>query len=383
MTSYNDALRGYAHSVLKRDAFRCRYCGWDGSQWPNWLYLSWDHLLPKGHPQRDDERYIVCACRFCNECCNRTKFQVDGRAPEEIVEAKRAAINKVRNDYFQFWDSEGPEPPRMSGMFDSSKTRVQPVFKQLERRDPTGASWIEPLCRLGSRASSALPERAPWAGKLSEPPKFEYGCDAPEEFLRWLIEHADQLDRKRLVRGETETHKKRAALLDGCHATRVEALARLDKEGGGKSGPGQWQVFEGTTMVDCALFCEHATLFVEGKRIEPHLTGRVEWYAKRHQVVRNLDCLRVRQRPARRYVLTVVEQGTPLEGEAAQLDSSAPLFSESLPHLNADEVEGLRQHYLGYTTWQRIAETFGDLTLPVTTQEAHALGFAHNTDSSA
>ena len=28
---FGDALRGYAHSILKRDDFTCRYCGLDGN----------------------------------------------------------------------------------------------------------------------------------------------------------------------------------------------------------------------------------------------------------------------------------------------------------------------------------------------------------------
>ncbi|HUZ00745.1 MAG TPA: hypothetical protein VMU89_10365 [Thermomicrobiaceae bacterium] len=37
---FTDALRGYAYDVLKRDGFRCRYFGWDGSLWSNWLFMS-------------------------------------------------------------------------------------------------------------------------------------------------------------------------------------------------------------------------------------------------------------------------------------------------------------------------------------------------------
>ncbi len=33
------ALRGYVHSTLKQDGFRCRYCGLDGTIWADWLYL--------------------------------------------------------------------------------------------------------------------------------------------------------------------------------------------------------------------------------------------------------------------------------------------------------------------------------------------------------
>lgn len=101
---YSDSLRGYAHAVLIRDNFTCRYCGLDGRSWPNWLYLSWDHLLPHGHPRRDDVEFIVAACRFCNECHNRSKWI--GETAEAIVEEKRLAIAARRAEYQRFWDEQ-------------------------------------------------------------------------------------------------------------------------------------------------------------------------------------------------------------------------------------------------------------------------------------
>lgn len=65
MAKFNDAHRGRAFTILERDNFVCTYCGWDCKIWPNWLYLSWDHLLPIGHPHRYDSEYIVAACIFC------------------------------------------------------------------------------------------------------------------------------------------------------------------------------------------------------------------------------------------------------------------------------------------------------------------------------
>lgn len=106
MPKFNDALRGYAHLVLQRDGFKCRYCGLDGSQWPNWLYLSWDHLLPIGHPQRDNPDFIVAACRFCNEAYNRTIFPVEGKTPEELVEQKKPFVLRKRAEYKCFFDKE-------------------------------------------------------------------------------------------------------------------------------------------------------------------------------------------------------------------------------------------------------------------------------------
>jgi 5-methylcytosine-specific restriction endonuclease McrA len=106
MVKYGDALRGYAHIVLKRDGYTCRYCGLDGTIWPNWLYLSWDHLLPKGHPQRDDPAYIVAACRFCNEAHNRTIWDVADKTPKELVEQKKPFVEAKHAEYKTFWEKE-------------------------------------------------------------------------------------------------------------------------------------------------------------------------------------------------------------------------------------------------------------------------------------
>ncbi len=72
MTKFTDSLRGYAYEILKRDGFKCRYCGLEGSKdFDSWLALSWDHLLPKGHPERDNPDFIVAACNFCNGADNK------------------------------------------------------------------------------------------------------------------------------------------------------------------------------------------------------------------------------------------------------------------------------------------------------------------------
>jgi 5-methylcytosine-specific restriction endonuclease McrA len=93
MARFTDALRGYAFAVHQRNGFKCRYCGLDGTQSvENWLTLSRDHLLPKGHPERENDEYIVTACKFCNTADNRyfdhapaRGLQFDGMTPEELI----------------------------------------------------------------------------------------------------------------------------------------------------------------------------------------------------------------------------------------------------------------------------------------------------------
>jgi len=80
MASLGGSVGDYSFAVHKRDGFRCRYCGLDGSvSFTNWLCVCRDHLLPKGHPNRDDPDYMVTACLFCN---NADTFYFPYAAPE-------------------------------------------------------------------------------------------------------------------------------------------------------------------------------------------------------------------------------------------------------------------------------------------------------------
>ena len=111
MPAYTDALRGYGFPIHQRDEFLCKYCGWDCSLWPNWLYLSVDHLLPKGHALRDSDDYIVTSCLFCNTADNwyfshaeKRGLKFDGMFDDELVEQRRPYVTRVRQDYRTFWE---------------------------------------------------------------------------------------------------------------------------------------------------------------------------------------------------------------------------------------------------------------------------------------
>lgn len=112
MAGFTDALRGYAHPVHKRDGFKCRYCGLDGTQsFGNWLSLSWDHLLPKNNPNREDLDFIVTACMFCNTADNRYFDQAekrglrfDGLTPDELVAQRLGYVERTRRSYHDFWE---------------------------------------------------------------------------------------------------------------------------------------------------------------------------------------------------------------------------------------------------------------------------------------
>jgi len=109
--SFTDALRGYALPVHQRDRFTCQYCGLDGTKaFELWLCLSWDHLLPKGHTDRDKHEYIVTSCMFCNVADNHyflrareRGLRFDGMTREELVAQRRPYVDRTRQSYLEFW----------------------------------------------------------------------------------------------------------------------------------------------------------------------------------------------------------------------------------------------------------------------------------------
>lgn len=111
MKGYSDSLRGYAFKVLERDNFKCVYCGLDGrASFSAWCALSWDHLLPKGHPKRNDRAFIVAACQFCNAADNQYFMHaqarglvLDGLTPEELVAQRKPYVQRTRESYHAFW----------------------------------------------------------------------------------------------------------------------------------------------------------------------------------------------------------------------------------------------------------------------------------------
>jgi hypothetical protein len=113
MPGFTDALRGYALAVHQRDKFKCRYCGLDGTaSFANWLSLSLDHLLPKGHANRDNPDYTVTACLFCNTADNqyfahaeKRGIRFDGLTPDELVAQRLPYVEKTRASYREFWEA--------------------------------------------------------------------------------------------------------------------------------------------------------------------------------------------------------------------------------------------------------------------------------------
>lgn len=111
--SWQPSVMHYAgmHSVHRRDGFRCRYCGLDGTEsFSKWLSLSQDHLLPVGHDRRNDPDFIVTACRSCNEADNhyfehamKRGLLFDDLTPEQLIAQRLHYVKATRASYREFW----------------------------------------------------------------------------------------------------------------------------------------------------------------------------------------------------------------------------------------------------------------------------------------
>ncbi|MCI0354659.1 MAG: hypothetical protein L0099_06435, partial [Acidobacteria bacterium] len=253
------------------------------------------------------------------------------------------------------------------GKYNSSLTRVQPVFDALHHRDPTGRSWLAFLLALGSRSCGTTVADI---GDLTGPPQYEFEADPDPRYLLWLASNPDRLvspDRAHWRRWSARTQRARRRLLKGEPRFRFGAMTDLVL----RYPPPRraWWRLEGSTKVDCALATEDALIFVEGKRTELSASKDVLWYRGRNQILRNLDCARemaFRAKIPNYYVLLVVEGNLCQPGSARwtelQQITAPETVESSFPHLNPADREEIMRQFLGYTTWEEIAGTFG-LTL--------------------
>lgn len=255
----------------------------------------------------------------------------------------------------------------------TAATRVRPVFDQLHQEDPSGRSWLDPLLRLGNRAAElGLPEDAGWTGDLLRPPQFEYAAPPPLDYLEFLVRNPRRLKWPLDADGEPRMYRpsinqKRKALLAGDVPAREEAIRTIRQEQAKGPDPELkgWWVLEGPTSIDCALFAEGVTLFIEGKREEKTLKVHTNWYTRRIQLYRNLDALRVLpDRAERYYLVALVEEGTPIQAEARAISHDLQFARSSWPHLDAAATQELWSHFLGYATWQQVVERFPAVHLP-------------------
>ena len=165
--------------------------------------------------------------------------------------------------------------------FNSSRTRVAPVFNYLLAYDPSGQSWLRQLLELAGSRGNQLP--APKSELLESHwwPR-EKRLAPPIALLKWLI---CNLPANPKDWGRGTTRARREKLVSKDPATIQQALRLLRESPSGQ----RWHILEGATQPDVFLATSDMVVVVEGKRKEHGPKTDTTWMPVRHQMLRHLD----------------------------------------------------------------------------------------------
>lgn len=242
--------------------------------------------------------------------------------------------------------------------FDSSRTRVAPVFNYLQAYDPTGRSW---LGRLLGLANTQGRQPRPPESRLMEAcwwPR-EKPLKPPIGLLERLVRNP-QPQRPPEKWGTRTTRIRREELVARTPETIGQALELLRTAPSGK----KWYILEGASKPDAFLATSDVVVVIEGKRTESAPTTVTDWMPVRHQMLRHLDGALEVLDGRRLYGFFIVEAldaggAIPEEWQAfANATVGDEAVNGSLPHRGEQERNTIQTAFLGVTTWQAICNKF-------------------------
>lgn len=246
------------------------------------------------------------------------------------------------------------------GEYDSSKTRVAPVFDQLYATDQTGHSWLSKLIALPVGGNPVtLPEICSLTIEEVGWGDAEKKLDPPHALLEWLVRHPRQPVSGGLSSNPDKAQKRRE-WIEGSEERRLEALNLLRDNSSGED----WHLFEGRTQPDVYIQTPDLILVIEGKRTERKPTTSTKWMAGRHQMLRHIDCAWEIAGDRSVIGFFIVEgSGTDCQVPADWIDYAkqtlAPdAVASSLPHRGLKEQKAIASGFVGVTTWQRVCKEF-------------------------
>jgi hypothetical protein len=240
------------------------------------------------------------------------------------------------------------------GKYDSSKTRVRPVFDALWA---TGRDWLPQMLALPiGGCASAETKTGDWTLIEGHWEPHEKCLNPPVSLLSWLIRNVDSLASNALD-SESRRH-----LATGDPETVDHALRLLRTENASRG----WYIFEGPTCPDVYLIARDALVIVEGKRTEKTTTTDTKWLRGRHQIWRHIDAAwEIRGRRAVYGFFIVESDDSSTDGSVprAWRDDTQTCFDPqvlrtSLPHRSEQEAAAISHCYLGATTWRKVCMQF-------------------------
>ena len=245
------------------------------------------------------------------------------------------------------------------GKYNSSQTRVEPVFKWLCDNHSNGQSWISRLLFLPTYGRSRYEHVSGHDLSIIEKGwgKTEKALSPPVSLLSWLIRNLSGKSNHPLSKDPLKAQK-RKGLLNGS-ATRIrEALELLRKN----PMDTDWHIFEGETKPDVYIETPSVIVVIEGKRTESKATTSTTWMPSRHQIWRHIDCSWEIRGSKQVYGFFIVEG---VDGKLSEhwineikLAASDDAIRSSLPHRGPEEQDAIASCYLGGTTWHNILQEF-------------------------
>jgi len=236
------------------------------------------------------------------------------------------------------------------GKYDSSKTRVAPVFDRLAARSD---DWVRQLLQLAEFGSpdADVPTDLDLSFLGGEWGKPEHALKPPASLLEWLVQHPetwatapDKVERRRLLERDPETLHLALESLRAPHSDR------------------DWFILEGCTYPDAYIRTPGAIIVVEGKRTERGPTTHTKWMSHRHQIWRHIEGAWEERQHERVFGMFIVEgdsTAVPKDWKHAARDSlSDAALAGSFPHRSSEEVAQLSRCFLGVCTWRRVCEFF-------------------------
>ena len=249
------------------------------------------------------------------------------------------------------------------GIYDSSRTRVAPVFGRLQCWDPSGRMWLRRLLELANSRQVPVPEVGTSRLRVAKWWPREARLAAPPGLLQWLLEHAEEPRSAKAWGRRPEVVANRRRIVDRDADTLAAALKSLQSR---RSSPRAWYVLEGPSQPDVYLASDDAVVVVEGKRTEAAPTTSTDWMTVRHQMLRHLDAAWEHRQGRQIYGLFIVEAEEPDTSaepsgawhQAVESTISDQVLNGSLPHRSPEERSHIASALLGITTWQAVCNEF-------------------------
>lgn len=259
----------------------------------------------------------------------------------------------------------------------TTPTRLQTLVNSLLDRHPFGNPWLADLWQQAAStrrgvASKRPPslgdlvaDEAPTAHTARQGTVFDRPLAPPAAFLRWLLEHPDEMtvadrDTFGARNEEVRTWRRRLFSTDRAEvsAATSEGLRQLASRLA-QRGRHKWWLFEGFARVDACFVTEHAVMIVERWRDDLNASSS-RWYPDRVQLWRDLEATREFAAARKFGVIILVDDDA--QGAAA-LAAAKDSMAGSYPHLVLEEQQKLERHLLGYVTWTVLETAAGVLPL--------------------